>query len=113
MGETFRQRAGSEIDDAFNIHSDYGKLKVHLKSSLMVREKGPRYILHGTKGSFVKYGLDVQEDHLKVGLMPRMSGFGIESTEKWGILNTEINGLHFRGTIETEVGNWGFLFQNL
>ena len=112
-GETFTQREGSEIDDAFNIRLDYGKLKVVLKSSLLVREEGPRYILHGTKGSFVKYGLDVQEDHLKAGLMPRMAGFGIESSEKWGILNTEINELHFRGNVETEVGNWDFLFQNL
>jgi predicted dehydrogenase len=112
-GETFIQREGSTIDDAFNIRLDYGKLKVVLKSSLLVREEGPRYILHGTKGSFVKYGLDVQEDHLKAGLMPRMTGFGIESVEKWGILNTEINGQHFRGHLETEVGNWDLLFQNL
>jgi scyllo-inositol 2-dehydrogenase (NADP+) len=113
VGDTFIQREGSEIDDAFHIRLDYGKLKVILKSSLLVREEGPRYILHGTKGSFVKYGLDVQEDHLKAGLMPRMEGFGVESSEKWGILNTEINGQHFRGHIETEVGNWDFLFQNL
>ena len=112
-GETFTQREGSDIDDAFDIRLDYGKLKVTLKSSLLVREEGPRYILHGTKGSFVKYGLDVQEDHLKAGLMPRMAGFGVESTEKWGILNAEINGQNFRGTVETEVGNWDFLFQNL
>lgn len=113
VGDTFIQRKGSEIDDAFHIRLDYGKLKVILKSSLLVREEGPRYILHGTKGSFVKYGLDIQEDHLKAGLMPRMEGFGVESSEKWGILNTEINGQHFRGHIETEVGNWDFLFQNL
>lgn len=113
VGDTFIQREGSEIDDAFHIRLDYGKLKVILKSSLLVREEGPRYILHGTKGSFIKYGLDVQEDHLKAGLMPRMEGFGVESSEKWGILNTEINGQHFRGHIETEVGNWDFLFQNL
>lgn len=113
VGETFTQREGSEIDDAFHIRLDYGKLKVILKSSLLVREEGPRYILHGTKGSFVKYGIDVQEDHLKAGLMPGMAGFGVEPTDKWGILNTEINGQSFRGTIETEVGNWDFLFQNL
>ena len=112
-GETFTQREGSTIDDAFHIRLDYGKLKVTLKSSLLVREEGPRYILHGTKGSFVKYGLDVQEDHLKAGLMPRMEGFGVESKQNWGILNTEINNQRFRGTIETEVGNWDFLFQNL
>ncbi|MEA5138922.1 Gfo/Idh/MocA family oxidoreductase [Arcicella rigui] len=112
-GETFTQREGSEIDDAFDIRLDYGKLKVTLKSSLMVREEGPRYILHGTKGSFVKYGIDVQEDHLKAGILPNMEGFGIEPASNQGILNSDVNGLHFRGTIETLKGDWGILFQNL
>lgn len=112
-GETFTQREGSEIDDAFDVRLDYGKLKVTLKSSLMVREEGPRYILHGTKGSFVKYGIDVQEDHLKAGILPNMEGFGIEPASNQGILNSDVNGLHFRGTIETLKGDWGILFQNL
>lgn len=112
-GETFTQREGSEIDDAFDVRLDYGKLKVTLKSSLMVREEGPRYILHGTKGSFVKYGIDVQEDHLKAGILPNMDGFGIEPASNQGILNSDVNGLHFRGTIETLKGDWGILFQNL
>lgn len=112
-GETFTQREGSEIDDAFDLRLDYGKLKVTLKSSLMVREEGPRYILHGTKGSFVKYGIDVQEDHLKAGILPNMEGFGIEPASNQGVLNSDVNGLHFRGTIETLKGDWGILFQNL
>ncbi len=112
-GETFTQREGSEIDDAFDVRLDYGKLKVTLKSSLMVREEGPRYILHGTKGSFVKYGIDVQEDHLKAGILPNMDGFGIEPASNQGVLNSDVNGLHFRGTIETLKGDWGILFQNL
>ncbi|GAB2611686.1 hypothetical protein GCM10027035_05160 [Emticicia sediminis] len=111
--ETYTQREGSSIDDAFNIRMDYGKLKVTLKSSLLVREEDPRYIIHGTKGSFVKYGIDVQEDHLKAGLMPRMEGFGVKPKEKWSVLNNEIGGQHFRGHIETEAGNWDLLFQNL
>ncbi|WP_337042523.1 Gfo/Idh/MocA family oxidoreductase [Emticicia sp. 17c] len=112
-GETYTQREGSEIDDAFDIRLDYGKLKVTLKSSLLVREEGPRYVLHGTKGSFVKYGLDVQEDNLKAGLMPGMEGFGVESKANSGLLNAEINGVSFRGHVDTEPGNWGILFQNL
>ncbi len=112
-GETYIQREGSAIDDAFDIRLDYGKLKVTLKSSLLVREEGPRYVIHGTKGSFVKYGLDVQEDNLKAGLMPGMTGFGVESKANSGILNAEINGVSFRGHVDTEPGNWGILFQNL
>ena len=112
-GQTFTQRENSEIDDAFDIKLDYGKLKVTLKSSLLVREDTPRYIIHGTKGSFIKHGIDEQEDHLKMGLKPTDTCFGVESVKNAGVLNTEINGLIFNGTIETQKGNWGLLFQNL
>ena len=112
-GQTFTQRENSEIDDAFDIKLNYGKLKITLKSSLLVREDTPRYIIHGTKGSFIKYGIDVQEDHLKMGMKLTNSDFGIEAVKNSGILHTEINGLIFKGTVETEKGNWGLLFQNL
>ena len=112
-GQTFTQRENSEIDDAFDIKLDYGKLKVTLKSSLLVREDTPRYIIHGTKGSFIKYGIDEQEDHLKMGIKPTDTCFGVESVKNSGVLTTEINGLIFNGTIETQKGNWGLLFQNL
>ena len=112
-GQTFTQRKNSEIDDAFDIKLDYGRLKVTLKSSLLVREDTPRYIIHGTKGSFTKYGIDEQEDHLKMGMKPTDTCFGVESAKNLGVLNTEINGLIFNGTIETEKGNWALLFQNL
>jgi scyllo-inositol 2-dehydrogenase (NADP+) len=112
-GQTFTQREHSEIDDAFDIRLDYGDLKVSLRASLLVREDSPRYIIHGTKGSFVKYGIDVQEDHLKVEMLPTDEGFGVESTENSGILNTETNGISFRGNVETMKGNWTLLFQNL
>jgi scyllo-inositol 2-dehydrogenase (NADP+) len=112
-GQTFTQREYSEIDDAFDIRMDYGKLKITLKSSLLVREDSPRYIVHGTKGSFVKYGIDVQEDHLKAGMLPTDADFGIEPATNSGILNTEFNGISFRGNVETLQGNWALLFQNL
>lgn len=112
-GEVFTQREGSVIDDAFDIRLDYGKLRVTLKSSLLVREDTPRYVIHGNKGSFIKYGIDVQEDHLKAGLLPKDEGFGVEPKENAGILNTELGGVSFRGKIDTETGNWMELYDNL
>ncbi len=112
-GQTFTQREHSEIDDAFDIRLDYGNLKVTLRASLLVREDSPRYIIHGTRGSFIKHGIDVQEDHLKAGILPNQEFFGIEPTSNLGILNTEFNGITFRGTVETMKGNWALLFQNL
>ena len=38
-GETWTQRNNSEVDDAFDVKLDYGRLKVTLKSSLLVRDR--------------------------------------------------------------------------
>ncbi len=113
IGQTFTQREHSLIDDAFDIRLDYGKLKVTLRSSLMVRQESPRYIVNGSKASFVKYGIDVQEDHLKAGKMPSEKGFGVEPITKEGILYFEENDLPTQRNIPSLPGNWTLLFQNL
>lgn len=112
-GETCTQREGSTIEDTFDLRLNYGKLKVQLSSSLLMREPTPRYLVQGAKGTFVKYGIDMQEDQLKAGMLPGDAGFGIESADFQGVLNTEMEGLAFRGKVETEPGNWGLLFQNI
>lgn len=112
-GETYTQREGSAIDDAFDLQLDYGRLKVGLFSSLLVREPAPRYILRGTKASFVKYGIDVQEDQLKAGMWPGQEGFAEEPAENAGVLYREIQGRIVAETIPTAPGNWQLLFQNL
>ena len=112
-GQVMTQRENTTIDDAFDLRLDYGRFQVTLKASLLVREPTPRYMVHGTRGSFVKYGIDPQEDMLKAGMTPDMKGFGEDKPEFYGILNTDINGLHVQGRIETMAGNFGLLFQNL
>ncbi|MFC3809828.1 Gfo/Idh/MocA family oxidoreductase [Lacihabitans lacunae] len=111
-GEVFTQRENSEIDDAFDLRLDYGKLKVTLKSSLMVKDQGPKYVINGTIGSFTKYGMDVQEDHLVSGYWPHMSGFGVEPKANNGTVKTNLAGLEMEGKIETFAGNWGYLFED-
>jgi scyllo-inositol 2-dehydrogenase (NADP+) len=108
-----RLREGSKVDDCFDIRLYYQKLKVALKASLFVKEPGPRYILHGTKGSFIKYGTDPQEEMLRQGLMPDSEDWGKEDPEFWGILNAELHGQHFCGTIETEPGNYMGFYDNV
>ncbi len=112
-GQSFTQRKNSVIHDAFDIKLNYGKLKVTLRSSLLVREPSPRYIIHGTDGSFVKFGIDVQEDHLKAGMQPGDTGFGIEPAAQQGILYTEKGEVAHTQSIETLPGKWTALFENL
>lgn len=99
-------RPGGQVDDYFDIRMMYADKLVILKSSYLVREEGARYTLHGTAGSFLKYGLDPQEEALKAGGVPGSAGWGTEPSQWWGTLNTQVNGSHYRGKIETVPGNY-------
>ena len=113
-GATWTQRNDSSIPDAFDIQLTYGgPMRVHLSCSLLVREPTPRYTLHGHRGSFVKYGIDVQEDQLKAGILPDHAHFGEEPAEQHGLLHTETSGLTFRGPVQTRTGHWMGLFDNM
>lgn len=107
------QRKHSKTDDNFEIKLDYKNLKVILKAGMLVKEQGPHFTLHGTKGSFIKYGLDPQEELLKKGLKPTGDSWGIESEEKWGFLNTEINQLSFKGKISTLQSSYAKFYENV
>ncbi|MEL7160753.1 MAG: Gfo/Idh/MocA family oxidoreductase [Bacteroidota bacterium] len=108
-GHTWSERPGSDIPDAFHLWLDYGTHRATLSCSVLVREPTARYRLHGDRGSFVKYGIDQQEDHLKAGLRPGDAGFGDEPAAQWGILHTSAG----RITQPTLTGNWYGLFDNI
>jgi len=106
-------RTNGQVDDFFDVHLNYKDLRVALKASYLVREPGPRYNLHGTNGSFLKYGLDPQEERLKQGQLPNNPGWGSEPENLWGTLNTEHQGLHYKGKIETIPGNYLAFYDNV
>jgi predicted dehydrogenase len=106
-------RTGSIVDDYFEITLYYPELKVQVHSSYLVREPNPRFVLHGTEGSFVKYGLDVQEADMKAGMIPGIEGWGEEPEEIWGTLNTRIEGLDFYGQIQSMPGNYLAFYDNI
>ncbi|MBB4079715.1 putative dehydrogenase [Lewinella aquimaris] len=113
-GSTWIQRPGSDIPDAFDMQLTYASpLRVSLSCSLLVREPTPRYTLHGRRGSYVKYGIDIQEDQLRAGMEPGDAGFGTEPPEQRGILHTDIGGLPFRGPVTTRDGQWMELFERM
>ncbi len=107
------QRSGGQIEDEFELLMGYHDLSVSLKVSYLVREPGPKYTLHGTEGSFLKYGMDIQEDALKKGEIPGGEKWGKEPEVYWGTLNTNITGLHFDGKIESLAGNYKAYYDNI
>lgn len=109
----WKQRKGSAIVDAFDIRLGYENIAVTLKSSLLVKEQGPRYVIHGHEGSFVKYGIDPQEDDLKAGEMPTRTNWGVEAQETWGLLHALSGDKDCREKVETLAGNYMGFYDNV
>ena len=101
-------RSDSQVDDYYHIQLIYpAKLKVSLRAGYLVMEETPRYYVHGTEGSFVKYGIDPQEECLKTGVSsPLDADWGKDDEAKWGILHTTVNNMRYRGKVETVQGNY-------
>jgi predicted dehydrogenase len=112
-GDLKIMRTGGSVDDWYDIKLHYPHVNVHLKASLLVKEPGPRYILHGTEGSFLKWGLDPQEEALKQGKNPNDPDWGCEAEEWWGTLTTEKNGRTHRKKYETIPGNYSAFYDTL
>jgi scyllo-inositol 2-dehydrogenase (NADP+) len=82
-------RENGAADDAFDIRLEYRnprRLTVLLRSTLTACVPGPRFLLHGTHGSFVKWGLDPQEEQIKGGMAIGAPEFGFEDESLWGEL---------------------------
>jgi predicted dehydrogenase len=80
---------GAQEPDSMTVLLRYGKggpLVTAKAGVLSIETEQLRYWVRGSKGSFKKYHLDVQEDQLKAGMKPGDKGFGIESDEASGNL---------------------------
>ena len=107
------ERQGSSVKDYFHLILGYENLRVILHSGSLVRKQGPRFVLHGEKGSFTKFGLDSQEDQLKQGGKPGDKGWGVDRPEQFGQLTTEIDGLVISGSIETIPGRYEAFYEGV
>ncbi len=108
------QRKGAKTIDNFEVILHYTGIKVTVKAGMLVKQSLPRFILLGNEGSFVKCGMDVQEEALKAGFTSQTKdNWGVEPAEIWGTVNTNLNGQHFVGKIESEQGNYPAFYQNI
>ncbi len=107
------QRKDAKVEDYFDITLDYGFTKVVLKAGMLVREPGPRYMIHGTKGSYIKYGEDPQEELLKQGVLPTAADWGTEDSSQYGLLHTQIDDQDTKIRYPSLQGNFGLFYINL
>ncbi|WP_400190145.1 Gfo/Idh/MocA family oxidoreductase [Hymenobacter sp. B81] len=110
---TGRFRPGSRVDDYFTLQLHYpqGPL-VTLSSGLVVARPLPAFVLHGTRGSYLKPRADVQEAQLLAGLAPQAAGYGLEPAELAGELTlADAAGQLRPQTVPAPRGDYGGLFE--
>lgn len=98
------------VDDAFDVTLKFDGVTALLRSTLTAATPGPRFVVHGTKGSFVKWGLDPQEDALKSGAKFSDPGFGEEPESQWGELHIAGEPLK---KIRTAAGDYRGIYENV
>lgn len=115
-------RDNSSIEDGFDITLHYpGKdghgVRALLRSTMLAAHPAPRFILHGTGGSYVKNGLDPQEPALLAGKRPMDDTWLGEPESAWGTVTTAPD-LHQPGSLisrrePTERGDYRNYYANV
>lgn len=82
------EREVAVVDDAFDVTLHYANVRAFLRASMLARPVGPTWIVHGTNGTFIKYGMDPQEGALKEGRTPAEPDWDAEPAERYGKLVT-------------------------
>ncbi|TDL29610.1 NAD-binding protein [Rickenella mellea] len=115
----------ADVDDNFTIHLHYPRssirpypltaiLRAHM---LSVRIPQLRYVIRGSKGTFTKYGLDVQEEQTKAIAKPNevfKDDYGREPDSIQAVVeNMSESGAVTRSLIPSEKGAYVELFRNL
>ncbi|AOK57801.1 oxidoreductase [Burkholderia ubonensis] len=70
------RRDNGSAPDFAHVQLGYPDKDVALHASALSAIEPARFTLHGTRGSYQKFGLDTQEDQLKAGLTPDDVEFG-------------------------------------
>ncbi|MDE1181282.1 oxidoreductase [Paraburkholderia sp.] len=105
-------RDNATAPDYVHLQLGYENLEVVLHATALSAITPPRFAIDGTRGSYVKYGLDTQEDQLKQGLRPGDAGFGGGNPD--GLLRTlDTAGQEAQRDLPTRDGDYIGFYQAL
>ncbi len=107
------QRTDAKTDDYFHLVLGYPEHDAILHSGSLVRESGPHFQVHGSKGSYLKYGLDPQEDALKAGQLPNDPEWGHENEAMYGELTMSVGNLAVKGKVPTLPGHYEAFYEGV
>ena len=121
-----RERDVTAIEDAFDIVLDFAGqdsrgLRYECHATMIAAEAAPRFRVHGTLGSYVKFGMDPQEAALLGGARPAEMGSAEtwlpEAESAWGTLTLATHAAEpiqlERSKLPTEVGDYRRFYANV
>lgn len=109
-----RATRGDVADDYFSVNFLYGNLRATMAASELSAVNHPKWILYGSRGTFVKQDVDQQENDLKVGIMPGTDGFGADSPAEFGqLVYFNQNGDRIEKSIPTIQGDYGRVYDSV
>ncbi|WON78716.1 oxidoreductase [Serratia sp. UGAL515B_01] len=97
-------RSAAQSVDYFHAVLNYGQRRVVLHGTVLAAAESARYIVHGTEGSFIKFGLDPQEDRLKAGERLPQADWGYDMRD--GVVTLSRDGELFEKPLLTIPGNY-------
>lgn len=110
---TRNQRDGSVTTDYFHLLLHHKGVESILHSGMLVKKLGPACMVYGTNGTFIKYGLDVQEAALKNGETPNSADWGADPEDLYPTITYMEGEKEIEEKVKSVPGDYRLLFKNL
>jgi len=108
------ERTVAVVDDSFDVVLHYSAgMRAVLRSTMLAVAPRPRFVLHGTRGSFVKQTFDPQEINLRRGYIPESGPWGGEPEEDWGVLTTMENDVVTKRSVPSATSDYRDYYANV
>jgi predicted dehydrogenase len=111
--EVLRERDGTGANDSFTIRLRYPGLIVTVASNLLSLKAAPRFRLRGTRGGYIKKGVDSQEAALTKIARITDAAWGQEPSSAWGLLYVDIDGGAVSRPVQAVTGDYRFYYAGI
>jgi predicted dehydrogenase len=105
---------GGVVDDGFDVALEYPKFRALLRARMIAYAPGHHFLIHGSKGSFVKHGMDPQEAALRNEKLPSGKDWGPDwgkdPEQNWGTLSLVDGSIR---KIKTDIGDYRNFYANV
>jgi len=107
------EREGAVADDAFDIELHYPLLRVRLGATMLAADPGPRFVVRGTDGTYLKRGFDPQEERLRDAPGVWAPAMGEDPPDRWGVLTRTPPAAAAGERVATIAGNYRGYYENV